>query len=171
MKILILGHARHGKDEFAQRLARYSPNLKFISSSVFANERCVYPALRLKYGYQTPEECFSDRHNHRPEWHQLIAEYNADDPCRLCRELLEVDDVYVGMRAKREYEACMQEKLFDYVFWVDRSKERPIESRRSFSIECNLQAMIPIDNNWGLDSLDDQARIVSSKLLELQPSS
>lgn len=63
-KILILGHARHGKDTLAEILNK-EYGMTFMSSSQAANEIFLFDELKNKYGYKTKEESFNDRVNHR----------------------------------------------------------------------------------------------------------
>jgi len=69
-KLLIIGHARHGKDTLAE-LLRDTFELKFVSSSQAASDIFIFDELKDKYGYTTPEECFEDRVNHRAEWYDM----------------------------------------------------------------------------------------------------
>ena len=80
-KIIVLGYARHGKDSVCELLARHGYTFK--SSSLFACEKVVYPALKDKYGYESIEACYQDRVNHRKEWFDLIAQYNTPDLTKL----------------------------------------------------------------------------------------
>lgn len=155
MKILILGHGDHGKDKAAEML-RDMFGLKFRSSSVFIMERAVYPVLKKKYGYDTPFECYADRHNHRQEWYELIAKYNTPDPTRLTRELLREYDIYVGLRHRHEY--LYTKKFYDLVLWIDASERKPLESSSSFTINFDATSMTRIDNNGSLDEMADQLR-------------
>ena len=118
--------------------------LTFISSSEAASEKVVFPVLGSKYGYKTAQECFDDRANHRLEWRDLITEYNTPDKARLCREILEKSDCYVGMRCPLEYAASRE--LFDMVLWIDASKRLPPDP--SMGIEFD-GSMLWIDNNMG----------------------
>ena len=77
--LLIVGHARHGKDTVAEYL-RELFGYNFESSSQAASRIFLFDALKEKYGYESPEDCFEDRVNHRAEWHDLIVEYNKKDP-------------------------------------------------------------------------------------------
>lgn len=54
--IAIIGHARHGKDEFATALG-----IPYVSSSLYACSRIIYPKLAPVLGYRTEAECFNDR--------------------------------------------------------------------------------------------------------------
>jgi dephospho-CoA kinase len=149
-KFLVIGNAGHGKDTAAEMLCQMYAGMRFVSSSMFAAERVVYPALKDKYGYTSPEQCYADRVNHRAEWYNLILEYN-DNRQRLTREIVQEHDIYVGMRSKEEYE--QSKELFDIILWVDRSKVLPLESKDSMTIEYNSFEHIFIDNNGTLDEL------------------
>lgn len=143
MKLLILGYKRSGKDTMAEYL-RDNFGMKFTSSSMAACEIFLFDALAPKYGYKTIEECFNDRHHHRPEWYQLIRDYNKDDRARLARAILEKTGCYVGMRDREELAGS--KALFDLVVWVDANKRVGVENSDS----CNLtkeDADIIIDNN------------------------
>ena len=149
MKLLILGHGRHGKDTAADLIAE-KLGLKSRSSSLFAAERVIMPAM----GYASLEACFNERHEHRGKWFTLITEYNTPDKSRLVRELLESADIYVGLRNNCEYEASKH--LFDFVLWVDASDRVEPEPSTSFTITFNSKEMIKIDNNCNLDWLEKQ---------------
>jgi len=120
-KVLILGAARHGKDTAAELLSELA-GWRFQSSSLFIAERAVLPTLGPKYGYTSVAECYEDRHAHRNEWRDLIRAYNRDDRARLAKELLQVCNVYVGMRCHLEYAECVRQGVFDHVLWVDASR-------------------------------------------------
>lgn len=116
-KLLILGHGRHGKDTVADIMVELY-GFRKTSSSMFAAEYVVRPWLQKNRGlsYKNLEACYEDRVNHRHDWYQAICEYNAEDPARLAREVLEVSDVYVGMRDDREFYAARH--MFDHVIGV-----------------------------------------------------
>lgn len=144
-KLLVIGHKRHGKDTFAEVL-RDSVGLTFMSSSQAAADIFIYDKLKDKYGYKTPEECFEDRMNRRPEWYQLICDYNKDDRTRLAKEILSKTDCYVGMRDRDEIKACIDNGLFDLIVWVDASERLPEEDASSFNIDKSCADII-INNN------------------------
>ena len=148
-KLLILGHMRHGKDSFAEILAEQF-GFKFKSSSVAASEIFLYDTLRWKYGYESPEECFEDRVNHREEWHNLICEYNNEDKARLAKDILKEADCYVGMRSGDEIEECVKQGLFDLIIWVDASERLPLEGSESFKIDESYADII-VPNNGTLE--------------------
>jgi dephospho-CoA kinase len=145
IKLLVLGHMRHGKDTFAEILNEQF-GLRFKSSSVAASEIFIYDALKDKYGYKSPKECFEDRINHRQEWHEMIVEYNKDDKARLAKVILKEADCYVGMRSGLEIEECIRQGLFDLIVWVDASKRLPPEPSTSFNIDQSYADII-VDNN------------------------
>jgi len=119
MKILILGNARHGKDTLAELMAdRFGMTYK--SSSEMAMEIFLFDMLKEKHGYETMQECFEDRVNHRQIWYLSICDYNKDDRARLAKDILEGHDCYVGMRDLDEFKASKE--LFDVIIWVDASK-------------------------------------------------
>lgn len=142
MKILILGHGRHGKDTAAEHLNKYF-NVSFKSSSEFANEKVVFPVLAPVYGYKTAEQCFEDRAEHRDEWYTLIRHYNEDDRSRLCKQLMLESNMYVGMRCDEEYQASKH--LFDLVIWVDASSR--LDSDPTMKIQFDRDEMMLLNNN------------------------
>jgi hypothetical protein len=144
-KLLIIGHARHGKDSLAELLEK-DFNLRFKSSSQAAADIFIFDELKDKYGYETPEQCFEDRVNHRAEWYNMICDYNKEDRARLAKGILTLTDCYVGMRDRHEITECIKQELFDLIIWVDASERLPLESPESFNIDKSCADII-IDNN------------------------
>lgn len=143
-KLLILGHARHGKDTAAEYLAE-KLGLSFDGSSNVCCEAFVFHALRDKYGYSTPFECFEDRVNHREEWHNLIADYCKDDKAKLGRLIYAENAIYCGIRAIDECEAVIEE-FNPVVIWVDAAKRVDKEPKSSMQLTCN-PSWINVTNN------------------------
>lgn len=141
-KLLLLGHGGHGKDTAAEALG-----LSYSSSSEAANHLCVYPALRAQYGYESEQQCFDDRREHRMEWYRLICDYNSEDRARLARHILSEHDMYVGMRDAQEYEAARP--LLDLVLWVDASQRLPERDPSLFIAQQEAHLVIP--NNGSLE--------------------
>lgn len=154
-KILIIGHARHGKDTFAQILTDCW-GFSFQSSSMYCAEKVIFPVLSSKYGYKTPLECFEDRVNHRAEWKDLISEYNQKDLTRLTKGILETSNIYVGMRDFDEFQACKEQGLFDLVVWVDDSYRKSPESKDSNELTRDL-ADVVVWNNGDINNLTLEA--------------
>ncbi len=159
MKVIILGHGRHGKDTVAEML-RDLTGMTFISSSWAAAGKVVLPVLGPKYGYPSVLECFEDRANHRDEWRRLITDYNTPDKGRLCREILDSVDCYVGMRCKDEFAATRH--LFDLVVWVDAFERKP--SDNSMTIDCD-DRMFFIDNNCTVKCLKHQVALLAVQMV------
>jgi hypothetical protein len=152
MKLLIIGHARHGKDTVADIL-KHQLGLKAISSSEFACEHVVFPALSKNYGYKTAKECFEDRFDHRTEWFNLICTYNDGDKARLAREIMLTSDVYIGMRCEDELQACKEQKMFDRIIWVDASQRIQEQESTSSCTVTSSSADIVVSNNGTLEEL------------------
>ena len=64
-KLLVIGYGRHGKDTVSEILCR-EMDLNYQSSSEFCAGHVMFPTLSKKYGYKDVDECYNDRHNHRP---------------------------------------------------------------------------------------------------------
>lgn len=155
-KILIVGHARHGKDTLAE-FWRDNFCMTFQDSSYRSAEIFIFEALRYKYGYESIEECYQDRVNHRPEWYALICGYNKHDKARLAKDIMATSDCYVGMRDSREIAACVAQSVFELVVWVDASERLPPEGDDSFNITKD-DADVIIDNNGLYIDLENKAK-------------
>jgi dephospho-CoA kinase len=151
MKLLIIGHGRHGKDTVSEYL-QDNYDMQFKSSSMHCAENAVYPVLKERYGYSSVEECYADRHQHRSEWYDLISDYCKDDLARIGREIFKVSDIYCGLRNVREFHSIKNNGLFDYCIWVDRSNYLETEPKSSMSLEPWMADYV-IDNNGTLEQL------------------
>lgn len=151
-KLLVIGHGRHGKDTVCEML-RDQYDYSFESSSRFCSKLFMYDQLKDKYGYDSEEQCYADRHNHRTEWYDAICAYNVPDASRLGREIFSAHDIYCGLRNKKEFHAMKNTGVFDYAIWVDRSDHLPPESKDSMSLE-QWMADYTIDNNGTLSELE-----------------
>jgi dephospho-CoA kinase len=151
LKILIVGHGRHGKDTVAQIL-KDGWGYNFCSSSYAAAEEVVYPALKDVYGYTSVQECFDARASHRAVWKDLITEYNTPNKTRLATKIMESNDIYVGMRCREELAACRTHQLFDIVVWVDASYRKEPEPISSNTITRDMADWV-IDNNGSINDL------------------
>jgi hypothetical protein len=165
MKILILGTARHGKDTLAE-LLNEDFGMTFKSSSEMANELFIYDELKTKYGYNSIEECFVDRMNHREEWYLMICGYNMEDKARLSKDIIAHHDCYVGMRDLEEFEASKD--LFDVIIWVDASKRLPTnEVTNKISID---EAHIVLTNNGTFEDFKSKSKVIGNILFNLIPN-
>jgi hypothetical protein len=163
MRILIIGHARHGKDTVAEFINE-NFGLTFRSSSQAAADIFIYDALKDKYGYMDAEECFEDRVNHRKEWYDLICGYNLEDKAALAKAILERADMYVGMRSADEIKECLNQDLFELVVGVF-NPHKPLEPADSFSIDLWEQADLVIPNAGTLEDLNNKVIDVFHKIL------
>jgi hypothetical protein len=163
-KLCIIGSARWGKDSLAE-LLNEEFGYTFESSSQSAADIFLYDALKDKYGYSTPEECFEDRVNHRQEWYEAICEYNKDDRARLAKGILERSDCYVGMRDRDEIEECLRQEIFDLVIWVDASERLPEEDASSFNIDKSCADII-IENNGTFEEFKAKVSRLGKVLLK-----
>jgi len=165
MKILIIGKMRHGKDSLAELLNEYY-GMTFKSSSEMANELFIYDELKPKYGYNSIEECFEDRMNHREEWYLMICGYNMEDKSRLSKDIISKYDCYVGMRDLQEFNASKD--LFDLIIWVDASKRLPSnEVTNKISID---EAHIVLTNNGTFDDFKAKSKVIGNIIFNLIPN-
>ncbi|MCK9415465.1 hypothetical protein M0Q97_02255 [Candidatus Dojkabacteria bacterium] len=146
MKICIIGHAQHGKDTCAEILKKVF-GMKFEASSIVCARLFIFDKLKNKYGYNTIEECWIDRVNHRAEWFDLICDYGKDDKAIVTKEILKNNDCYVGIRALEEFKAS--ENFFNLIIWVDASKRKPLEPKSSMELTSDMADII-IENNGTL---------------------
>jgi len=154
MKLMIMGYGRHGKDTVCEIL-KEKYGFTFESSSYVAAKHVVFPVLRDLIGYQTIDECYADRHNHRALWYELIKAFNHNDPAALARLIFSEHRIYCGIRNIEEFRAAKEAGLFDYAIWVDRSEVLPAETTNSCTIHIGLSDWV-IDNNGDLDDLGHQ---------------
>jgi hypothetical protein len=162
MKLLVIGHGRHGKDTVSEILnEKY--DLSFESSSRFCSKLFIFNELKDKFGYETEEQCYADRHSHRELWYNMICEYNQNDPSRLGREIFKEHDIYCGLRNKREFHAIKNNNAVDFTIWVDRSDHLPPESKDSMSLEPWMADFV-IDNNGSLEQLERNVKDLYNNL-------
>lgn len=166
MKLLIIGHGRHGKDTVAEILNE-NYGLTFKSSSQAASDIFLYEKLKTEFGYQTPEECYIDRHNKRARWHQEISEYNTPDKSKLAEGIMADNDIYVGMRCSQELESCIDKQLFDHIVWVSADGRISYqEGADSFNIDKEY-ANYFIDNSGTMDDLVKEVDIMYSNFIRM----
>ena len=153
--LLIIGHARHGKDTLAEIWDEVY-GLRHQNSSMMCARIFIYDALKDKYGYNSVEECFEDRVNHRQEWFEMISKYNSPDKSSIGTAIMSRVDCYTGMRCKQEIEACKAKGLFKLIIWVDASDRHGPEDPSSFDITED-DADIIIQNNGTLEEFREKA--------------
>jgi hypothetical protein len=106
-KLLILGYGRHGKDTVAEMLHE-NHGYQFESSSHLIGRLAVWDNWGCAV-YDTFEEMYEDRVNHRVLWMQMISAFNTPDKTKTATTMLDTGaDLYVGMRRLDELEACKE---------------------------------------------------------------
>jgi hypothetical protein len=148
LKVLIIGHGRHGKDTVGDMLrARFG--LRVASSSEFCAQKAIFPLVADLY--PDWQACYADRASHRDLWFHAIRAYNLRPGPMLCQQILEDHDVYTGMRSRAEFERARG--FFDLVVWVDRSDHLPPEPVASMELTADDADWI-LDNNGDLAGLE-----------------
>jgi hypothetical protein len=153
-KICIIGHARHGKDTVANILCDMF-GYKHLSSSMAASDIFLYEALKDKYGYRSKEECFEDRVNHRKEWFDMICEYNQNNPGRLASEIMQIANIYTGMRSSRELKSCLENGTFEIVLGVYDPRFE-LEDSSSFDIDLWKESHLIVSNSGTIEDLENK---------------
>jgi len=136
--ILIIGHGKHGKSTVAQLISNIL-GTSHEDSSMMAAKIFIYDQLKQSHDYNSFEECYTDRHNHRALWHNLICSYNKYDKARLAKDIMAENDIYVGMRSDDELSECKRIGLFDMVIGVF-DPNKPLEGKDSFNIDLFQQS-------------------------------
>ncbi len=164
-KILILGDARHGKDELARMICEKT-GLTNKSSSVAALEIFLFDVLDKKYNlkYNSLEEAFEDRVNHRDIWYDEICLYNKEDKLNLVKGILRIADIYVGLRSDKEVEKAIEEKSFSHIIGVyNYGVQR--ESNSSNTADVLKYSDFIITNNGTLEDLENKVINIILKII------
>lgn len=156
-KILVLGHARHGKDTVAELIANYTGESYRGSSEICAE--FVFDYMKDVFGYNSVECCFKDRSNHRAEWHNILKEYNKDDKAALGKLIYRTNLVYCGVRDTEELRAIKKE-FNPLVIWVC-SKQRGVALEPVDSMNIELTgSMIVIENDSSVADLKTAVALI-----------
>lgn len=158
-RLLIIGHARHGKDTVCEALVERL-GFSYTSSSWFAAEKFIFDHMG---GYQTVQECWDDRVNHRALWHDLIRQYNSPVLSRFAKELYSQYNIYCGLRNREEYYAILKDCRPDHIIWVDACNRLPREGKDSFQLDY-LDANYYFDNNGSLEDFDLEFNLMVKSL-------
>jgi hypothetical protein len=151
-KIFVIGHGRHGKDTVGEIIQEIC-GLTFESSSMFCAEHVVTPWLeKLGITYNSLDECYEDRVNHRMEWYNAIRDFNKDDESKLSAAIFNKYDMYVGIRSRVEFLASRH--LSDLSIWVEASERKPQvdPTCKILATDCD----IIIDNNGTKEELREK---------------
>jgi hypothetical protein len=139
MKISISGHGGVGKDEVAKWLTAHT-TLKYTKSTSAYALPDIRPWLEIQAGlkYDSDEECYEDRSNHRSLWALFIDEINKQDPAFLYRRCLADQDILTGVRRKHEFQAVLDLKVIDLKIWIERPGH-PVDPTQGYGPEyCDI---------------------------------
>jgi hypothetical protein len=160
-KLIICGYPRCGKDTVAQLISEIY-NYKFTSTSMILVDKVIYPAMQ--HLYDNKEECYNDRVNNRHYWAELLYKYNKSNPTRFMREVFKENDIYCGLRSRRELLSAMRNNLVDISIWVDSAKRvnKHDDAINIYPYDCD----IIIDNNGDKEDLIKNLNILNGVLYE-----
>jgi hypothetical protein len=191
-RIVVIGHGRHGKDTVAEMLfegynfsftsssafcarrviwpllmdvnlaqdfAKHLLNNRARNGNVF--ER-IEELGEMRRKYLSADEAFHNRGSYRTLWFEAILWHCAFDPARLARDIFKDNDIYCGIRSRKEFEAVRKDQYLNHgddreliVVWVDRSNVLPPESGTSMELNKG-DADVIIYNNGTLEDLRKQ---------------
>lgn len=162
--VIIFGHKQHGKDTACEYLeAKYG--VSFASSSLFACQLFLFEQMRKEgHSYETIEECFADRVNHRKYWYEAIRDYNTPDKTRLGTKLFSKNDVYCGIRDLEEFRALKAAGMVRLAIFIDASGRLEKEDPESMKMDIE-DADIVITNNGTLEQFYEKLDRLMMQLL------
>jgi hypothetical protein len=145
-RFLIIGPGKAGKDALAKAMVQVAELTRAQSSSEYLMEFVYQEYITLTGNsphYGCARDFWNDRDKFRTLWKDAMVKYNQPNADKLAREILERNQIYTGLRTRREYDACANSMLFDLIIWVKRDSA-PFDE----SLELNERdADITIDNN------------------------
>ena len=153
-KILIVGHARHGKDTVAEMIADYL-GIEFQGTSrQFASHvRKALSEAVCDVQYHSDQECWEDRVNHRADWHVTIARFCSENKTAAADLVYAKGHIYCGVRAQAEYDAIVA-KYDPVIFWVSNNS-KPKEPDSSMQLSYDPKTMSLITNDLALAQLQN----------------
>ena len=172
MRLVVVGHAGHGKDTVCEILER-EHGLTFGASSRMALGTVVWPVLtkrevreeflkeypgrrdeaeQMGAKYASRQACYEGRDEHRGAWYDMITWLNTPDRARLGEAIFSQFDVYCGLRSQTELEAVRRQIPEVAVVWVDAGKRVKGESTESCTVTREMADGF-IDNNGPLGTL------------------
>lgn len=162
MNLLILGKSQHGKDTCADIITA-NTELTSLSSSKVATPY-VRKYLERNYGltYTTDEEAHYDRHQHQVPWFLGIRELNRIDPTFLAKHVLDLANIYVGMRSYTEF--CGSRYLFDMIIYVNADERyKTVDPTMQIPYDATMEQLF---NNGTEQEFDDTMKLfIADKLM------
>lgn len=140
IKLAIVGPGGSGKSLAAEYLAHVT-SLRFTGEC----SRVICPHAAARLGI-SEHEAYATRHASRDLWRRLGDDLRAHDPAALARETLREGNICVGIRARVEMDAVRNERLVQWVVWVQR--DTPNDSTLEFGPDV---ADVVIDNNASVE--------------------
>ncbi len=160
-RILIIGHAQHGKDTVAEMLRDFY-GIRFASSSQFAINKAVWPMVQGRGSWESAEALYADRANHREMLYHASRAYNLIPGPSLAEQMFDEGyDCYVGMRSPEEF--AVSRHVFNAVVWVDASKRKPLESPASMGLTVSMATHF-VNNNGNLLRLQERVKDLAYEL-------
>ena len=159
---IVTGDKDHGKDTVCEYL-RDVHGWDFRGSSWVFCKHIMFDRIKDSHGYTSIEQCYADRDNHRALWFDAIAEFNADNPARLGEMIFAEAPIYCGIRSRREFEGVKQRFPRVITIWVDASRRRPPESKKSMELTV-ADADWVVDNNGSPSELHRQLDQLASRM-------
>lgn len=160
-KIVIIGHAGHGKTTVAKVLTSIY-DYRVVDPTEFIAEH-----IMVKGGhYKTFYGAISNKDTDREKWFKAVEEYNTPDKTRLVSEIFDRSDVYVGLRKYEELE-MVKEKFNPIVVWVNNSSVKP-ESEKSCTVTIE-QADFVLNNPGNLDDLYREVVSLYTQMMYVKP--
>lgn len=120
LKIMVIGHSRHGKGTVCAMLEQLGYTT--TSSSWHACHRWLFEQIQNDVNmptYNSMEECYADRSNHRNYWKVSIKDFNLQwGLTMLGRSIYDSHNIYDGCRDRQEFDAIKGAQMFDICVWV-----------------------------------------------------
>lgn len=161
IRLVIGGHAGHGKDEVCEIISQIT-GWKFDSSSKIAADVGIFDEIIKDeplydvYGLPCLEEgrtnLLTNKNHFRAEMFRLIQEYNTPDKTRLMKTVFERSSMYCGIRCREEFLSAKADGIVDFSIWVDSTDRVPPEPASSISV-LKSDFDVILDNNGNLHEL------------------
>ena len=150
-RIMVIGHARHGKDTVCE-LLRDKYNLNYVSSSRLL-AGLIWQDEDFMGAYSNSKECWEDRINHRTKWFNKIVKLNTPTKTTITQIIYSHYDIYCGIRDASELWAVNEANLYDLCIWVDASGRLELENPNSINV-TKYMADVVLYNNGTLEELE-----------------
>lgn len=156
LKIIVVGHAEHGKDEVASILELELGLMNISATHILVHN--IVPQSFLNDIGLSREELELNKGQYRKQLFNFVRQYNKSKnrESSFIEYVLSASDIYTGVRAKEELQGAKDRaKELGWnlvVIWVDASKRKPLENKEIMSIEPDMADII-IDNNSDKNTL------------------